>query len=198
MNEFLFEILSKIYPLPKEEWKKVDSIFYERHISEGTFFLRTGDKALDFAIIKKGLTRFFYTTSSGKEFTKALDHEGDLIGGYTSLLTGRPSAFCIQALEDTDLFCTKWADFSKLFEKNYHWQAVGRRFAEIEFIKKEAREADFLLKNAEERYLSFIREFPEGEKRIAHIHIASYLGIDPATLCRIRKKCLNDKVFRPR
>lgn len=174
--------------MPQEEWSIAMPFFYEKKLPANSFFLRAGEVATEFGVIKKGLTRFYYVTAQGKELTKAIDCEGDLIGGYTSLLTGRPASFFIQTLEETSLFCVSWSDFLGLMQRNYHWQALARRFAEIEFIKKEAREAEFLLKSAEERYLSFLDEFPDGEKRISQITIASYLGVDAATLCRLKKR----------
>ena len=68
------------------------------------------------------------------------------------------------------------------------WQIVARKLAEMVFILKEKREAELLLSDAQERYQQFLADYPNLEKHIAQYHIASYLGITPESLSRIRAK----------
>ena len=74
----------------------------------------------------------------------------------------------------------------KLLETNIHWQQIYRNLLERVYIIKEKREADFLLLNATDRYMNFIKEYPHINKMIRQHHIASYLGITPESLSRIR------------
>ncbi len=75
-----------------------------------------------------------------------------------------------------------------LFKQSQYWEKLGRILAEQLFVKKETREASFLLDNAEARYIRFLKDYPNLEDRITQYHIASYLGITPVMLSRIRQE----------
>lgn len=185
MYEFIYQVICKLSFLSVSEWEKTRPVFYEKNLKKGEFFLRCGETAREFGIICHGLTYLYYLDANGIEHVKAFDMEGDLTGGYTSLLTGEGAQFYVQALEDTKLYCTSWNDIKKCIDRYPSWSRLARIFAENEFIKKEKREGDFLLKTVSERYQSFLYEFPNIGKRIPQFHIASYLGIKPETLSRI-------------
>lgn len=76
--------------------------------------------------------------------------------------------------------------FESLYKRHRCWETLGRKLAEGLYIKKEMKERLLLMNTAEERYLQFLKEFPGLEKRVPQYHIASYLGITPVSLSRIR------------
>ncbi|MCP4271690.1 MAG: Crp/Fnr family transcriptional regulator, partial [Gammaproteobacteria bacterium] len=75
-----------------------------------------------------------------------------------------------------------------LFDQHRCWEKLGRLLAEQLYIKKETREAEFLLDDAETRYLNFQTNYPGLEDRLTQYHVASYLGITPVMLSRIRRR----------
>lgn len=117
--------------------------------------------------------------------------KNDMCGSFYSSLTRTPCRFGIQALEKTRVIKARFADFTRLFDTDIRWERLGRVLAEQHFILKEQREAALLLDDAETRYRQFLEDYPGLDKRIAQYHIASYIGVTPVTLSRVRKKMRN-------
>jgi hypothetical protein len=90
-------------------------------------------------------------------------------------------------LQETHLLVCNLASIVELFNQHHCWEKLGRILAEQLYIKKETREAEFLLDDAETRYFNFQKQYPGLEERIAQYHVASYLGITPVMLSRIRR-----------
>jgi CRP-like cAMP-binding protein len=135
--------------------------------------------------------RFFYQTTDGKEFNKSFVAENQFTAAYSAFLTDMPTRFSIQALEECHLLICDLHMVVNMFDRHDCWERLGRILAEQLFIKKEAREAEFLLDDAETRYRNFQKQYPGLEGRVAQYHVASYLGITPVALSRIRKKPKN-------
>jgi CRP-like cAMP-binding protein len=93
-----------------------------------------------------------------------------------------------EALEDSCLFVLDRKHFTELLDRNACWQIIKNSILEKFFIQKSNRESQLLSKDAETRYQQFLMDFPNLEHRLKNYHIASYLGISPETLSRIRTK----------
>jgi CRP-like cAMP-binding protein len=104
------------------------------------------------------------------------------------MLYQTPSYFAIQALEDSQVLEVPYQEWLKLKETNRFWDLFLIRMLEKGFCVKEKRERDLLLLDAETRYKNFLIEFPGLEHRLTWQIVASYLGIKPESLSRIRKK----------
>lgn len=114
--------------------------------------------------------------------------EGSFISSYSALVEDRESYFGIQALEDSELTVIPYAPWRELYESNPLWAQFLVPHIERAFIVKEERERELLLDDAESRYISFRRRYPGLEQRVKQYLIASYLGITPVALSRIRRK----------
>ena len=124
------------------------------------------------------------TTVTGD--TMSFCAENVFVAAYSALLMKQPSRLFIQALEDTKLLVADYSVYRSLSESQAGLQRLNCRIAEFLFIKKERRESALLLDDAKTRYLSFLEEYPGLEARLKQHHIASYLGVTPVTLSRIR------------
>ena len=133
------------------------------------------------------MLRFFYIDIDGNEVTKYFSFEDSLILTSTAL-TDKESPYFIEALEDSVLITVDYRSFTELTKSNAFWLETVKNEYEKALIYKEERERSFLLENATERYKGFIRDFPGIEKRVKLKYIASYLGISPVSLSRIRAK----------
>ncbi len=153
----------------------------------GNYFIHAGDKSKELAFVNSGLLRFFYQTKDGKEFNKSFISENQFASAYSAFLTGMPARFSIQALEDSQLLICDLEPVIKLFDQHRCWERLGRILAEQLYVKKETREAEFLLDDAETRYHFFQKNYSGLEERISQYHVASYLGITPVMLSRIRR-----------
>jgi len=162
----------------------------ERSISTADFFIKAGEKPTKIAFVFKGLFRYVYINDKGDEFTKAILTENSFISSYSAMVLNKSSYFSIEALENSQLLEVNWSDFIKLQDTDIFWVKFLMKFLEKGYITKEKRERDLLLFDAETRYKNFLTELPGLDQRVKQQIIASYLGIKPETLSRIRKKII--------
>ena len=150
------------------------------------FFLKAGEIPDRLGFNISGLLRLYYIDYSGKEINKHFCLENTVVVAYGPFLRREESEIYIQALEDTKLFVIDYKTYNDLLNSHICWQTIARKMAEIIFILGQKRESEFLLIDAQERYLQFLHDYPNLVKRINQYHIASYLGITPESLSRIR------------
>ncbi len=176
--------------LPSERFDELMAIGKDKTIENSTYFIREGEVPTKIAFVISGLFRYVYTKANGEEFTKGLISENNFISSYSAMVLKHASYFSIEALENSQILEIKWSSFMELLEKDVFWVRFLMKLVEKGFIIKEKRERDLLLLDAETRYKNFLLEFPGMEQRIKQGIIASYLGIQPETLSRIRKKII--------
>lgn len=172
--------------IPKTELSELIRHAKTININKDDFFLQEGDIPQRIGLVRSGILRLFYIDSTGKDVTKHFCTEHSLAISYSGFIQQQPSRFYIQALEKTKLSTIDKNTYDYLLERNVCWQITARKLAEMVFIIKERREAELLLYDAQERYLRFLKDYPNLINRIKHYHISSYLGITPESLSRIR------------
>ncbi len=186
-KEQLRTVLGAFAGANHEEVSQVVDNFEYRHVRRKEFFIREGEQE-----------RYIYFLARGA-VKVALNHDGDekildfwfdssFFSSYSSLLTGAPSRVSIQALSDTDVLRIDAAVISRRYETSLFTNKVGRLMAEQLFLRKTQREIDFLTKSAAGRYRDLLALSPEIVGRIPVRQIASYLGIQPESLSRIRRE----------
>ncbi len=184
----LKKLLSNYVPLSDAGWSAAKPCFTYKRYAAGAYVIEAGDRVRELGFILKGLARYYYLTPEGKEFNKSFAQTGQPLSSVTTLVTGEPSLFFIQALEPCECLCIHYHDLVTLSDEHRDWALLVRHLLVQLAIKKERREADFLLLSAQERYEKFLVEFAHVADRIANYHIASYLGITEVGLSRIRKR----------
>lgn len=180
--------LSRYVDVPDEELAVAAGALKEEVVPSGEFLVRAGQTATTFGLVLQGLLRKFYTTPKGKELTRGFALAGDLVGAYASLLTASPSLLSIQAMEDCRLLTLDFSVMSQLYQRHVAWNTLGRRVAEELFLEREDREFTLLTLSAAERYQRLRRARPDILERVPQYEIASYLGITPVSLSRIRAR----------
>lgn len=174
--------------LPDEEWAFAAPHFEWRRFRRGDYLARADEQMTHSHHIACGLVRLFYTSADGTEKTKGFAAEGRVVGSAASKILGDPAGFDIQALEDTETLALPFAVADLLVTRHVAWERLRRLALERLFLEKEQREKDFLTLDAMQRYRAFLARSPELAQRLALHHIASYLGITPVALSRIRRK----------
>lgn len=174
--------------VPEEEWLKLFAKAKEKKLKAGDYFLMAGDVPRYIGFVASGLLRLYYIDPQGKDITKHFAPENTAAISYSAFLQREESRFFIQAMEDTTLYLIDYQTYSDLLKGHPCWHVVARKLAELLFIIKEKREAELLMQDARERYLNFINEYPDIERRVNQYHIASYLNITPESLSRIRSR----------
>lgn len=186
-HQYLFKALQELSSITHEDFLMLQAQLRTEIIGEGEELFKDGEVFNRVAFIVSGLVKKFYLTEDGKEFIKEFSTSGEVIAPYSSLLQQKPALFTVQALEKTQLFTTDWSVMKKLFHKNIRWMELGKRVAEMHFIKLEQREFEFLAYSAAQRYEAFQNRYPQLVQRLKKQDIAAYLGITPVSLSRLLK-----------
>lgn len=177
--------------LPENRVDELMSIGAIKTIEASDYFLKAGDIPAKIAFVSSGLFRYVYTNDKGEEFTKGIIPEHSFLSSYSAMRSKSPSHFYIEALEDSEILEIRWLEFSELLEGDIFWVRFLLSLVEKGFVIKERRERDLLLLDAETRYRNFTSENPGIEQRIKQSIVASYLGIKPETLSRIRRRIVS-------
>ncbi|WP_433835856.1 Crp/Fnr family transcriptional regulator [Flavobacterium anhuiense] len=173
---------------PDKELEELVAISKYNKIAKSNCFICEGQVPRKMAFVTKGLFRYVYTHENGNEFTKNIIAEGNFISSYSAMIFNMPSYFSIEALEDAEILEIDYKDWIDLKERNPFWNAFLVQILEKAFSIKEKRERELLLLDAEKRYEIFIDDFPTIEKRVSQQIIASYLGIQPESFSRLKRK----------
>ncbi|MFD0697914.1 Crp/Fnr family transcriptional regulator [Paenibacillus sp. GCM10027628] len=184
----LGHFLDGLLPLSENQKNRFYSLFTPITMDKNEHLLLAGERTEHLYFCLSGSFRMYYSTYDGKERIKAFCGADDFITSYSSLLTGSPSSLSIQALQPAKLIQAYYPDFLALTLEDPVWERLARLITEGMYLKKERREMQLLTLSAEERYACFQQEFGTWEARIPQYYIASYLGITPVALSRIRSK----------
>jgi len=158
-----------------------------RELPAGAALLRAGERATQTAFVTEGGLREYYLLPDGTERAKSFNLPGELAGSLADLLTGAPSRTWVVAEVPTVLLVTPWPTYIALHEQSMGWQRLGRRVAENLYLRKVEREYELLALDAEARYRRALARWPTLEQVFLQRHIASYLGVTPVHLSRLRK-----------
>ena len=187
----LQKYLNAISPLLNKTWERIEPLFSEKTLTKGEYFIREGETAKQIGFLSSGIIRAFYRNEEGLEYNKHFFIQSNIVGGYSSLVTAMPNKINQQALTDCKILVAQYSEITKLYDTYPDFERVGRKLAEFYFVQKEKREIEIVLLDADKRYLIFREEYPQLEQLIPQYQIASYLGITPTQLSRIRRKFCN-------
>lgn len=184
----LYARLSALSPMAPKTWRTLVGLGQRRSLKKGAFFSRPGEPVGPFAVVLSGLLRHYYTDAKGRESVKAFRGPLELTAPYAEIILKRPSRTFIEALTDVELFVFHLADFEAATKDSLELTRLARRFVEEQFVGKEQREYEFLMLSAEERYRQFCARLPDLVQHIPQHQVASYIGITPVALSRIRAR----------
>lgn len=181
----LERIISRIYPLPAASQLALLRKIKEINYPKGTILLKANKVEKTIYFIKKGIVRA-YAYENDHEITFWFGREGDAIISMKSYIENEAGYEDIELLEDCELYSLKTEDLHSLYEQDIHMANWGRKFAEQELIRTEARLISRQFSTASERYRDLLQTNPNLLQRVQLGHIASYLGITQVSLSRIR------------
>ncbi|UGU15536.1 Crp/Fnr family transcriptional regulator [Sinomicrobium kalidii] len=181
------EYFKKLVPFTDSDGSFFSSQLIKREYKKGELILSHGSTENYLSFIEKGIIRF-YTVKEDKEITFSFAFENAFVSAYDSFLMQTPVQYHVQALADTILWSISYGDLQEVYKETAAGQQIGRKAAEELFIKKSKREMAFLQQSARERYESLFAENPVLLQKVPLKYIASYIGITPQALSRIRKR----------
>lgn len=191
MSDRLRHYLTHFIELTDPEWLALEKQLTIKTIPKKEFLVQKGQKTTQIGFLLSGSFRVFYD-KDGEEWTTYFCFENSLVAAYMSCITGQPSTLSIQALEDCQLLVFEYQTLTDLYQQFPVYETFGRKLAEYLFMGLDVRLAEQLILSPEERYLKFLGS-PAKRKiieRIPQQYIASYLGITPVSLSRIRRRII--------
>lgn len=177
--------------MPKTSLERLASCLSRVEYHKGYHILEAGKIETNVFFVEKGIARA-YIPIDGKEITFWIGKEGATIVSLKSYVNNEQGYETIELMEDSILYMLKRNDLEFLFKEDINITNWGRKFAELEFLQTEERLIQLLFTTASQRYKALIRNNPDLLQRIPLECLASYLGITPVSLSRIRAE-LNKK-----
>jgi len=186
MNEIkkYFELFVQ---MSDSDWEIFSSKLIRRAFPKKSIILVQGKIENYLSFIEKGIIRMCITKERD-DLTFSFEFEGNFFSAYSSFLTQQPSDYQIEAITETILWSISHADLQEIYSKTTIGNTLGRYASEGLYMKKTKRELSLLMKTAENRYLDLFKEEPRLLQQIQLKYIASYIGITPQALSRIRKR----------
>ena len=183
------DYIEKITPINDEDWHLFSSKLVQRVFTKKKLLLEIGNTENHISFIEKGIVRFLIPKEEKeKEITFGFCFINEFVSAYDSFLTQLPSAYQIEALTDTTIWSISYLDLQEVYTKTLIGNLIGRLSSERLFLIKSKREQSLLNESAEQRYLNLFTERPNLIQQIPLKYIASYIGVTPQALSRIRRR----------
>jgi CRP-like cAMP-binding protein len=190
MSELLIRNLNKFVSLTNEETEVILPLFTLRRFRKHQYILQEGDLVRHETFIIKGLTRTYEVDEKGQEHIIQFGLEDWWVGDLYSFLTGAPSRYNIDCLEDTEVLQITKADLEEVYQKVPKIERHFRIMVQNAYIASVQRISSNMMKSAAERYREFIDKYPSIYQRVPNHYVAAFLGITPQSLSRIRRQSL--------
>ena len=189
-----FSQVKKFYenfiPMSEEEWNLLEPKFRVLTLNKGEKLQSEGEVCNDVTFVNKGLLKCYHFID-GKEYIEAFFSQNEYCSDYCSFLLRQPGKLFIEALEESELILLDYDTVQVLYDKVKNFQKFGRLMAEFLFTQISLRNNALLFESPETRYIKFSQNRPDLLQRVPQYMIASYLGVTPEALSRIRKRIVN-------
>lgn len=183
-DALLATIRHSIALAPAEE-ALIRAWFVPETLAKGDFFLRAGEVSRKLGFVRRGVLHY-YQSRDGQDWTYYFGREQEFVGDYESFLPAQPAAHAIQALEEAELLTISYDKLQCFYREVRAGERFGRLVAEALFVNVLRQLTSFYEETPEQRYARFLATYPDLQQRIPQYYIASYVGVKPQSLSRIR------------
>jgi CRP-like cAMP-binding protein len=180
--------MNQVVRLTEEEEKALEAILIPRPIKQGEVIVKSGDTARYMMYVNLGYLMTYYTDRDGNEHVIMFSRDGWWSGDLYSLSSDPTTIYTTKALHDGELLLLPRSAQEQLFEKHPKFERYFRIFFHSSVIRNQLRIVESHSANAEERYQTFLSTFPGMEQYVPQKYIASYLGITPEFLSKVRRR----------
>ena len=181
------DFLNNYVKLNDDEFNALLSLLKEKKVKKSELFQEKGELSTCLAFVVKGVFRI-YEVKNGLEKVTRLESEGAMLFDLNSLLNSQVSNENIQALEDSVVLTIEKEDLSNLYKKYHNWDKLGRRYFEHMYMLEQNKTRSILWEDATTRYESLRSKRSRIVDRVPQNYIASFLGITPQSLSRLRRQ----------
>ena len=193
-NDIRKNIETKInQKLTEEEFEKLSDWFVPIKLENKMQFVKERQVSRNLYFVNSGATHTFIIDKKGETHTVQFGFEGYWVGDMYSFFSGNSAIFNLETLEPTTLFAMKHVDFEKACEQIPKFEMFFRILVQNGYLSSLQRIARGFSENAEQRYLMLIKNHPDLPQRVPQYLVASYLGIKPQSLSRIRQNLTKKK-----
>jgi CRP-like cAMP-binding protein len=188
----LITTIKNLIKISTDEETMLTGLFKPLELKAGEYFLEEGKLCRYVGFIEEGLMRY-HMNDNGNQKTLYFSNEGEFVCNYQSFLPRLPSNTSIQAIEDTTLQVISYPDLQRMYSEVSDGEKLGRLAIENVFLTSLDQLKSFYKDSPAERYQQFLRSYPDLAQRVPQYYIASYVGIKPQSLSRIRKRLVTQK-----
>lgn len=188
MHDLLFDFISKYVSLTEDEKKAILSLAIFQSVKKGTILLKEGERSNDGYFVLRGCIRTYYI-KDGDEKTTAFYTEMEALTPHC-VVTKAPSEYYISCVNDTILLVSNPDMEAETFDKFPKFETLCRILAEELLAKQQINFDEFKTSSPEQRYLNLLQKRPDLIQRVPQHQLASYLGIKPQSLSRLRARIL--------
>ena len=190
----LFKDFEEILPLSAEEAALIESLITKSNIKRKELILKEGQVCKHYTFVIKGCFKMYGIDDKGFCHNIQFAAEGDWIADIGSFYTQTASKLYIEAIEGSEIYQINQPDLYGLFIEVHKVNRMFKVISENNFVEIQNRVLQNFSSTAEQRYLRFLEQYPHLSNRLPNTQIASYLGITPEFLSKIRKG-LTKKAF---
>lgn len=187
MSQLLRANIESRISISDEEWAGLLAVMKPRQVKKRGVILKAGEVCEFNSFIVKGCVRTFFTDEKEHEHIFQIGFEDWWASDLMSFVTGEPANYSIEALEDSEMLQMHRSDYESLLLRFPRYERFFRILMQNAYVAAQRRMIDSMSYSAERRYLELVKKFPLMEMRVAQHQIASYLGITPEALSRIKR-----------
>lgn len=187
--DMLIDKIKTYVPLSSEDEKTIRNLFHKKIIHKDDHLLEAGQICRHLTFIEQGLVRYYLFTN-GEEQTNYFNKEGEWACDYPSFIPQKPATIYIQALEPTIIWTISYDDLQTFYKDVKYGERFGRLGIEQVFNNIILQVISLYTDKPDVRYEKFIKAYFDIAQRIPQYYIASYVGVKPQSLSRIRKRNL--------
>lgn len=188
MYESLLKTVSSLIQLQNEDLILIKSLFKSRSVKKDIVLIDKDEHSNFVFFINSGYLRYFKVTETGEEQTIHLLSPGDFATSFSSFVCNTKSEETLHTLTDSELLYISKCDLEKLYAAGINWQIFGRKLMESLLLEKEQRIINQISLSAQDRYIKLLETNPALIQNVPVQFLASYIGIQPESLSRIRRQ----------
>lgn len=173
--------------MTEEDWQVFSSRLFKQEFPKKSLILKAGQTENYLSFLERGIIRF-YIPKDEIDFTFSFSFENEFVSAYDSFLSQSPVSYHVEALVHTVLWRISFKDLQAVYAKTKVGNTIGRFAGEKLYLENIKREISLLTETAEQRYLNLFTEQPRLIREIPLKYVASYIGITPQALSRIRRR----------
>lgn len=192
IHKTVFQLFNELRNPPKN-WSKITDIAVKKIYKKNDVICRAGQHPENLFFIQSGIVRKYIIDNLGKEYNKFLFTNNHVVVSLTAISTRKTSNFTIECLTDVTLYEIPYSILRNILKNDLELSNLYIDMLHHFFVIMEESEVEKVLLEAKERYLNFNVRYPDIINKISLFHIASYLGITPIQLSRIRSSIKKGK-----